>query len=144
MTPTQKRRNTIRRLIATRAVTTQQDLVDGLVRAGIPATQSSVSRDIRHLGLVKIGGRYELPGDGGVREFPVDIVSAEPAEALAVVRVAPGQASLLGLRLDRADWPEIVGTVAGDDTLIVACRDKQARNLVLARLAVGAHSKKDT
>lgn len=144
MNSTQRRRHAIRRIIAQRAVATQQELVDLLHRAGIEATQSSVSRDIAHLGLVKIGGRYAIPSERGfLSELPIEILSAEPADAIAVVKLPPGQASLLGVRIDSAGWPEVVGTVAGDDTLLVACRDRQARNLVLARLFAGVNSRKD-
>ncbi|MCB1154212.1 arginine repressor [bacterium] len=129
------RRDAIRRLIAEHALGTQAELVERLAEAGINATQSSVSRDIAHLGLVKAGGRYVIPAASDDTPPPVRILEAAPADAIAVVKVEPGTAPALGLHLDRSDWPEIVGTVAGDDTVIVACRSKQARNAVLARLS---------
>jgi transcriptional regulator of arginine metabolism len=138
MTGTQARREAIRRLISEQPVATQNDLVALLMAAGIPATQSSISRDISHLGLIKAGGRYILPTTSdGRSSLPIRIIETSPAEALAVVKVAPGQAAALGAHLDTAGWPEIVGTVAGDDTVLIACRDRMARNAVLAKLANG-------
>jgi len=138
MTGTQARREAIRRLINEQSVATQNDLVTLLMEVGIPATQSSISRDISHLGLIKAGGRYILPAaSSGHSSLPIRIIETSPAEALAVVKVSPGQAAALGAHLDTAGWPEIVGTIAGDDTVLIACRDRMSRNAVLAKLANG-------
>jgi transcriptional regulator of arginine metabolism len=141
MTTTQARREAIRKIIEEQPVATQNDLVQYLMERGIAATQSSISRDISHLGLIKAGGRYIIPSTGNGRAaMPISIRHAVAAEALAIVKVSAGQAAALGVYLDQAAWPEVVGTVAGDDTLIIACRDRMARNAVLAKLTTSAYT----
>ncbi|MBZ0273599.1 hypothetical protein K8I61_16295 [bacterium] len=140
MSNAKHRREAIRRIIESNALATQHDIVHALSEQGIPSTQSSVSRDISYLGLVKAGGRYVVPAartTSFTRGVPVPVLNVASADALAVVRVLPGQASSLGVYLDDAAWPEIVGTVAGDDTVVIACRDRHGRNSVLARLSGG-------
>src|SRR5690606_8258597 len=94
---------------------------------GFVATQSSVSRDLRDLGAAKLKNGYRLPermldGNGelleSVAEFVRDIRTAGPN--LLVVRTATGAAQRVAVTLDRIDWPEIVGTLSGDDTIFVA------------------------
>jgi transcriptional regulator of arginine metabolism len=111
-------------------------------------TQATVSRDLREIGVVKGPGGYLLPGkvvgaEGGdelsraAREY---LLEAEPAGTIAVLRTGAGQASALALRIDRAGMEDIVGTVAGDDTVFVATRSAHdARRIaeLLGRLSRG-------
>ncbi|MCZ7586145.1 MAG: ArgR family transcriptional regulator [Deltaproteobacteria bacterium] len=135
-----RRRRLIAEIIAQREIATQNGLVRAMRERGLDATQSSVSRDIARMGIVKAGGRYVLPSlPDAHEEWPGPVLDAQLADALVVIKVPPGQASPLALRLDREAWGEVVGTVAGDDTVFVACADRTARNVVLARLAGRLH-----
>jgi transcriptional regulator of arginine metabolism len=102
------------------------ELVDLLRGQGISATQSSVSRDLRDLGVGWVGGRYALPSehdanDPGVAEISGFLRSIRPAGAnLTVILTMAGTAQAVALAIDRAGWPELVGTMAGDDTVFVA------------------------
>jgi len=129
------RHNAILDLIAKHAVATQAELKDRLHDRGIEADQATLSRDIRELGLIKAsddGAHY--------RYAPVESVAPaghlkastilarlvrkiECSGNLLVVKTDPGEASPAGLALDRMGWSEVVGTVAGDDTLLVVARE---------------------
>jgi len=136
----QARRETLRRIIHRTPVGRQQDLVRMLGKAGYPATQSSVSRDLRELGVAKRGDRYVLPDESApalddfaaVARFVRDLRPAGPN--LAVIRTTAGSAQGVAIVLDRADWPEVVGTLSGDDTIFVATPGAAARRRLLARL----------
>jgi transcriptional regulator of arginine metabolism len=134
------RREALRRIIGHAPVGRQEDLVRLLGRAGHHATQSSVSRDLRELGVAKQGDRYVLPDGsapalddfGTVAAFVRDIRPAGPC--LTVVRTTAGAAQSVAIVLDRADWPDVVGTISGDDTIFVATTGAAAQRRVLARL----------
>lgn len=134
------RRETLRRIIDRAPVGRQEDLVRLLGKAGYPATQSSVSRDLRELGVAKRGDRYVLPDDAApvvddfsaVTRFVRGIKPAGPN--LAVVRTTAGAAQSVAIVLDRAEWPEVVGTLSGDDTIFVATANAAAQRRLLARL----------
>ncbi len=136
-----ERRRAIARLLADRVVNRQAELVELLRAEGYPATQSSVSRDLRDLGAAKRNDRYSLPkvadnGDRGslqvVTEFVRDIRSAGPN--LLVVMTPVGAAQRVAVMLDRSGWPEIVGTVSGDDTIFVATLSASEQRRLKARL----------
>ena len=134
------RREALRRIITRSPVGRQEDLVRLLGRAGHHATQSSVSRDLRELGVAKQGDRYVLPGDAtpalddfaAVSAFVRDLKAAGPC--LTVIRTMAGAAQSVAIVLDQAQWPEIVGTLSGDDTIFVATRGAAAQRRVIARL----------
>jgi transcriptional regulator of arginine metabolism len=136
----QSRRETLRRIIHRVPVGRQEDLVRLLGKAGYPATQSSVSRDLRELGVAKRGDRYVLPEESApllddfsaVSRFVRGIRAAGPN--LAVVRTTAGAAQSVAIVLDRADWPEVVGTLSGDDTIFVATANTGSQRRLLARL----------
>jgi transcriptional regulator of arginine metabolism len=124
------RQGQILKLIRSRRIHTQEELAQALRGIGIPATQVTLSRDIRELGLVKTADGYGqgLPEAGAsgadveivMREFVLDI---RVAQNLLVLRTAPGNANAVAVALDKADWPEITGTIAGDDTILVVAAD---------------------
>lgn len=134
------RRTALRRILGHAAVGRQADLVRLLRRAGHAATQSSVSRDLKELGVAKVGDRYVLPDDapagGGrleaVAGFVRDVRPAGPH--LTVVRTTAGAAQSVAIAIDHAQWAEVVGTVSGDDTIFVATPGAAAQRKVLARL----------
>ena len=142
-----KRHLKILELISTRAVRTQEELADALAAEGWEVTQSSVSRDIATLRLAKVDGVYRRAPAASTRGRDPDevriaesVLTAEPAgEALVVVHTPPGEANRVGIALDRLAWPEIVGTIAGDDTIFLAVSNQAAQRQVLRRLrAIGA------
>jgi len=107
-------------LVQARRITTQQKLLHLLERAGVPATQSSVSRDMEKLGIVKHRGFYKLPQvpDGASAR---GLLSLAPAgDCLLVARCEPGLASSVAVEIDRARISEIAGTIAGEDTIFIA------------------------
>ena len=138
------RRDAIRRLLESGPVVNQQWLVDALSDQGLEATQSSVSRDLRELGAVKTPSGYELLADAaldtpGFGEFAAMIRSIRPAGAhLLVITTAVGAAQRVALELDRSGWPEIVGTVAGDDTIFVATSSADRQRALRSRLGSDA------
>ena len=133
-----KRHLKILELISTRAIHTQEDLAEALSAAGWEVTQSSVSRDIAALRLVKVDGAYRRPPRGASTQDPDErrvaesVLSSEPAgDALIVLHTPPGDANRVGVALDRLAWPDVVGTIAGDDTIFLAVRDNAAQRRVL-------------
>jgi transcriptional regulator of arginine metabolism len=143
------RQQAIRDLLDQRPIRTQQELVAALRERGIRATQATVSRDVAELGLVKRGARgvqvYALPSRAEEREqtgedrlakllrdLPVEL---KPAGLLLVVRTVPGSAHAIAASLDRCRWTEVVGSIAGDDTLFLAFADRVALHRVRQRLA---------
>jgi transcriptional regulator of arginine metabolism len=144
-----ERRRAITRLLEAHAISRQAELVELLRIEGFPATQSSVSRDLRDLGAAKLKGGYSLPkrSDVGnpqelqvVAEFVRDIRPAGPN--LLVIRTAIGAAQRVAVTLDRTDWPEIVGTLSGDDTIFVATVGSTQQRRLRGRLR--HHLKKAT
>ena len=134
------RQSQILKLIRASRLHTQEDLAKALRGIGIPATQVTLSRDIRELGLVKTTDGYtqgvpEASPSGPevaalVAEFVEDI---RLAQNLLVLRTRPGNANAVAVGLDKADWPEITGTVAGDDTILVIAPDAQVAEKLRAR-----------
>lgn len=134
------RREALRRIIGRGLVGRQEDLVRLLGKAGHPATQSSVSRDLRELGVAKRGDRYVLPDESAPARGRFAAVAAfvrdvRPAGAcLTVIRTTAGAAQSVAIAIDRADWPDVVGTVSGDDTIFVATTGAANQRRLLARL----------
>ena len=134
------RRDALKRIIREEAVGRQAELVRLLKRAGHAVTQSSVSRDLRDLGVAKVGDRYVLQevattpaaGLAAVAAFVQDATPSGPH--LTVVRTTTGAAQSVALAIDRARWPEVVGTISGDDTIFIATADARSQRVVLGRL----------
>jgi len=141
-TEREQRRRRILELVASRELRTQDELAEALAVAGWAANQSSVSRDIAALGLVKIDGVYRRPrqaarsrGNPDMERIANDVLSAESAgDALIVLKTPAGEATHVAVGLDRLAWPEVIGTIAGDDTIFVAVRDRASKVRTLARL----------
>jgi transcriptional regulator of arginine metabolism len=122
------RQGQILELIRGREIHTQEELARELAQLGVPATQVTLSRDIRELGLVKTPQGYRQIREQVGRptfatmaaEFLIDI---RVAQQLLVLRTSPAHASSLAAALDAERWPEIIGTVAGDDTVLVVAPD---------------------
>jgi transcriptional regulator of arginine metabolism len=123
------RQGQIVKLIHSRQVHTQEDLAKALRAIGVPATQVTLSRDIRELGLIKTPEGYAQAAESApaapdlatlIRDYVLDI---RLAQNLLVLRTPPGHANSLGVALDRAEWSEITGTIAGDDTVLVVTPD---------------------
>ena len=134
--PKEQRLRAVSELIRTRPIASQDELADGLSALGYTVTQAAISRDLEQLGAVKARRNglltYVLPdqispavADGPelasvVRDF---VRSVDFAGNLVVLRTPPGSAHLVGVALDRSDFPEVIGTICGDDTIFVAVRD---------------------
>ena len=127
----EKRQKKILELIAARSIGTQEALTQALNEAGFPATQATVSRDMRELGLKKMSGdgkgtRYVAGNTGNhtaYRRILSDgILSIEPAGNLVVIRTVSGAAMAVGAALDNMHLSGLVGCIAGDDTLFLAVR----------------------
>ena len=136
-----ERRLAIARLLRDNAIERQSELVSLLKAEGFVATQSSVSRDLKDMGAVKLRNHYSLPdneagGNGDslkqVAEFVRDIRAAGPN--LLIVTTAIGAAQRVAVTLDRISWPEIVGTLSGDDTIFIATSTASQQRRLRARL----------
>jgi transcriptional regulator of arginine metabolism len=103
-------------------------------------TQSSVSRDIAALRLVKVDGAYRRASRAAVadpdeRRIAEGVLTVEPAgDALVVIHTPPGEANRVAVALDRLAWAEVAGTIAGDDTIFLAVKDSAAQRRVLAEI----------
>lgn len=144
-----QRQHRIAKLLEGHAVTSQGQLVELLEADGMRATQATVSRDLEELGAVKVrvpGGELvyaipELPKDQVAPEDHLRrvmsewVVDVEPSANLVVLRTPPGSAHVVASALDRAGLPDVLGTVAGDDTMIVVVAEKAGGATVAKRLA---------
>ncbi|HEY0781320.1 MAG TPA: arginine repressor [Thermoanaerobaculia bacterium] len=135
------RQRAILAVLAREAVTSQGQIVAELERRGIASTQSSVSRDLRDLGVGRVGGRYVLGGDretpspglAAVAPFLCSVKRAGPN--LTVITTTAGAAQTLARAIDSSGFPEVVGTIAGDDTVFVATALERDQARLLRRLA---------
>ncbi len=137
----QHRQEVMRSLLANDTVRSQGELVAQLRARGFSVTQSSVSRDLAELRAFKVDGRYVTPETMGVslslevRDVFDDVRAVAGAGPnLLVLRTPAGRAPSVALALDGAKWPEVVGTLAGDDTVFVATADRNGQARLRARL----------
>ncbi|MFN0177983.1 MAG: arginine repressor [Gemmatimonadales bacterium] len=129
-------------LISTHAIRTQEELADALAREGWDVTQSSVSRDITALKLIKIDGVYTRPAVARVARRDPDeqrivegvLAYSAAGDSLIVLHTPPGEANRVGVALDRLAWPETLGNISGDDTIFLATKDLPAQRRILRRL----------
>jgi transcriptional regulator of arginine metabolism len=136
-----KRHLKILELISTRPIHTQEELADSLTALGWEVTQSSVSRDIAALRLVKVEGAYRRPPPQGLRIDPDELRVSEgvltieaAGDALVVLHTPPGEANHVAVALDRLAWTEVLGSIAGDDTIFLAVKHSRAQRQVLREL----------
>jgi len=143
-----QRQHLLSKLLAAHAVTSQEQLVALLAAEGCAATQATVSRDLDDLGAIKVrgvGGEsvYAIPELPKDQRAPEDhlrrtlgdwVVEVNASANLVVLRTPPGTANVVGAALDRSGWPEIIGTVAGDDTVLVVSADPDGGAALADRL----------
>jgi transcriptional regulator of arginine metabolism len=136
-----ERRGAIMRILRAGLVRKQQDLVRLLKTEGHDATQSSISRDLRDLGVLKASGRYVLPPDELTRangdfatlaQFVRELRRAGPS--ITVLRTTIGAAQSVAVAIDKAEWPEVASTISGDDTIFIATANLRAQEELLTRL----------
>ncbi|MBZ5569423.1 MAG: arginine repressor [Acidobacteriia bacterium] len=137
-TPKALRHHRILELVSREPMVTQDDMVRRLTQQGLKVTQATLSRDIKELGLVKTPEGYAASGtlteaaptpslSHLLREFVVDV---RQAQNLLVVKTTAGSAQPVAAAVDAASWPELVGTIAGDDTiLVISSSSKSCRQL---------------
>jgi transcriptional regulator of arginine metabolism len=136
----------IKEIIESQAVETQEDLAEALRQKGIEVTQATVSRDIKDLMLIKIPSgdgryRYAFPPEQNIffsqarleRTFQDAVVAMDYSLNLIVLKTLPGTAQAVAYAIDAVKWPEIIGTVAGDDTICVIVKPPEAAGAVLAK-----------
>jgi transcriptional regulator of arginine metabolism len=127
------RQKKILSLIQGRPVGTQSELRSLLERSGVSATQSSVSRDLEELGVVKYHGRYTVPRSNGAAAR--GLLSLDLAgDNLVIARTEPGLASAVAVQIDGGGIAEIVGTLAGEDTIFVAVNDRKDQRAAMKKI----------
>ncbi len=135
------RREAILRILRDTPVRKQDELVRLLRREGHDVTQSSISRDLRELGVLKASGRYLPPPEAAsrvqsdfdtLRQFVRGLATA--GSSLVVVKTTVGAAQSVAAAIDKAEWPEVVGTISGDDTIFLATDTARAQAQAVARL----------
>lgn len=136
------RQSQIVKLIRARNLHTQDELARALRALKIPATQVTLSRDIKELGLIKTPSGYsQVSADVAATPPGPDVATLarevlrdiRQAQNLLVLRTPPANANALAAALDHADWPEVTGTIAGDDTVLVVAPDVKTADLLRAR-----------
>ncbi|MCB8816487.1 arginine repressor [Desulfosporosinus shakirovi] len=143
-----RRQIKVQEIITKQIIHTQEDLADKLRLAGFDVTQATVSRDIKEMGLIKVPSqgdeyRYAVPSE----HHPVNLqdrlkrllreamVSINDTDSLIVIRTIPGNAHALAAVMDNSNWEELIGTVAGDDTILLVIKPKEAVQSVMERIS---------
>jgi transcriptional regulator of arginine metabolism len=141
----QERHNTIRHLVAAEAIASQDELRRKLARRGFAVTQATLSRDIHELRIYKGPAGYALPNGNGHAEVEDDEPSVEQvlesfgiavrqAQNQLVLRTTSGAAQPVALAIDHEAWGEVVGTLAGDDTILIVCPDTKKATALSEKL----------
>jgi len=143
MTAKPLRHKAILEVLGHQPVASQENLQRALAKRGFKVGQATLSRDIHELGLAKTGNGYTVPQGGNgfdaalpsvsrlVREFVLEV---RPAQNLLVIRTTVGSAQPVAAALDGEDWPEVVGTIAGDDTILIVSPDNKAAQKLAGRI----------
>jgi transcriptional regulator of arginine metabolism len=132
MSPVDKttRQDLIVRLISERDLGTQQDVVGALADEGVEVAQATVSRDLTELGVLKVGNRYLAlphdPGSAGIEVLPSFVLGLVPAQNQVVIHTRDGTAGAVSSVLDRVKGLKILGTIAGQDTVLAISPDAAA------------------
>ncbi len=121
------RQNLILRLISERSLGTQGGVVSALADEGVEVAQATVSRDLAELGVLKVGNRYlalpHEPGAAGIEVLPSFVLGVVPAQNTIVIQTRDGTAGAVANVLDRVKGLKIIGTIAGQDTVMAVARD---------------------
>ncbi len=140
------RQKKILQIIENSVVSTQKDLADALIDAGFEVTQATVSRDIKELNLIKIAAgenlyRYAAPQEAVMVsekkfEFVLQefVLEVDYSENMVVVKTAPANANVVAYALDNFTWKEVIGTVAGDDTILLVIKPKEKTLEIVNRI----------
>jgi len=140
-----KRQALIREIVENQSIQTQEELADALRERGMVVTQATVSRDIKEMHLLKVlseegGYRYATmdkseqgTNDRLIRMLSDSVVDASSANNLIVIHTLPGSAHVAGEAVDSLRWPEVLGTIAGDNTILVIVRSNEEVEAVLRR-----------
>jgi transcriptional regulator of arginine metabolism len=133
------RQSLILRLISERDLGTQQDVVRALAEEGVEVAQATVSRDLAELGVLKVGNRYlalpHEPGSASIEVLPSFVLGLTPAQNLVVIHTRDGTAGAVSSVLDRVKGLKIVGTIAGQDTVLAVTPDNAAAEEVASLIA---------
>ena len=137
----------IKAIIEAQIIETQEELAAALKEQKIEVTQATISRDIKELHLVKIPyghGKYRYSFPVDVKQvhseskmqkaFQDSVLKVEASENIIVIRTQPGAGAAVAFALDNAQWPEIIGTVAGDDTVLAVLKDKEKSRGIVAKM----------
>ncbi len=139
----QQRHTAIRELLGTSSVLSQDELRKKLAKRGFTVTQATLSRDMHELRVMKGPNGYALPEDGdaedndmpGIRETLANFgMEVKQAQNLLIVMTTTGSAQPVAAALDYEDWPELMGSIAGDDTVLVICADATQAALLKKRM----------
>ncbi|MDY0408394.1 transcriptional regulator AhrC/ArgR [Virgibacillus soli] len=135
----------IRELITDHEIETQDELVNRLKQLGFTITQATISRDIKELHLVKVptdngAYKYSLPGNqrfnsvDKLKRLMMDVfVGIDYTSCFIVLKTLPGNAQAIGALIDNLEWDELMGTICGDDTCLIICRDDEKAKIVTER-----------
>ncbi|MGI6713012.1 MAG: arginine repressor [Bacillota bacterium] len=139
-----KRQRKIQEIIDDKVIETQIELAEELYKQGFRVTQATISRDIKELGLIKVptgsgSSRYSMPSHVQVanifermkRMFRENVLHFDYSENILVIRTLPGSAQAVASCIDHIDWKEIIGSVAGDDTILVVIKPKDTASEVM-------------
>jgi transcriptional regulator of arginine metabolism len=133
------RQNLILRLISERSLGTQGDVVSALADEGVEVAQATVSRDLAELGVLKVGNRYlalpHEPGAAGIEVLPSFVLGVVPAQNTIVIHTRDGTAGAVANVLDRVKGLKIIGTIAGQDTVMAVARDAAGAEEVAQMIA---------
>ena len=141
-----RRHQRILDIVRSKPIQTQEDLSAELAREGLSVTQATISRDIKELRLIKapVGDgsyRYTVPVDRNIddinrrieRVFREAVISVEDSDNIVVIKTLEGAAQAVGAIVDDLDWPEVVGSLAGDDTIFVVVKPAEKALEIMAR-----------
>lgn len=140
------RQDDIIRIISSKDIETQEDLAKALRELGYQVTQATISRDIRELRLIKVTDEYGISkyarperketavSERLIRILSDSLVSVEHAGQIVVVRTLSGSANIACEAIDTMEWPEILGTIAGDNTIFIAVRNQRDAGKIASRI----------
>lgn len=135
----QSRQKAILEILSTEEAGTQEELVAAIQKRGFTSTQTTISRDLAEMNIFKLGRMYrnlsDNPIDSLERTFTQHVLQyAQSGDSMVVLRTRTGTAQPVAIELDKAQWKEVVGTLAGDDTIFIAVKGKKEVPSVLKKI----------